>query len=267
GKTAIAEGLAQRIVNKDVPDGLQGKKIVQLDMGSLLAGAKYRGEFEERLKAVIQETTKSEGEIILFIDELHTIVGAGKAEGAVDAGNMLKPALARGELHMIGATTLSEYREIEKDAALERRFQPIVVDEPTVEETISILRGVKEKYEVHHGVEISDPALIAAASMAHRYIADRRLPDSAIDLVDEAASRIRVQLESLPEQIDGLRRRRLQLEVEREALKREDDPESASRLLRIEEELKAITDQIGQAQAEWEAERAVFDQWRADQEA
>ncbi|HZJ10693.1 MAG TPA: ATP-dependent chaperone ClpB [Trueperaceae bacterium] len=266
GKTAIAEGLAQRIVNKDVPLGLQGKRIVQLDMGSLLAGAKYRGEFEERLKAVIQETTHSEGEIILFIDELHTIVGAGKAEGAVDAGNMLKPALARGELHMIGATTLSEYREIEKDAALERRFQPILVNEPTVEETISILRGVKEKYEVHHGVEVSDPALIAAASMAKRYISDRRLPDSAIDLVDEAASRIRVQLESMPEQIDSLRRRRLQLEIEREALKREEDAESAARLLRIEEELKAIADSVGQAQADWEAERAVFDRWRADQE-
>ena len=266
GKTAIVEGLAQRIVNKDVPEGLQGKRIVQLDMGSLLAGAKYRGEFEERLKAVIQETTKSEGQIVLFIDELHTIVGAGKAEGAVDAGNMLKPALARGELRMIGATTLSEYREIEKDAALERRFQPIVVDEPSVEDTISILRGIKEKYEVHHGVEISDPALIAAAQMAHRYIADRRLPDSAIDLVDEAASRIRVQLESLPEEIDGLRRRRLQLEVEREALKKEEDPDSQQRLVRIEEELKAIADRIGQAQAEYEAEKALFEQWRRDQE-
>jgi len=266
GKTAIAEGLAQRIVNKDVPEGLQGKRIVQLDMGSLLAGAKYRGEFEERLKAVIQETTKSEGQIVLFIDELHTIVGAGKAEGAVDAGNMLKPALARGELRMIGATTLNEYREIEKDAALERRFQPIVVEEPSVEDTISILRGIKEKYEVHHGVEISDPALIAAAQMAHRYIADRRLPDSAIDLIDEAASRIRVQLESLPEEIDSLRRRRLQLEVEREALKKEEDPDSQHRLVRIEEELKAIADRIGQAQADYEAEKALFEQWRRDQE-
>ncbi len=266
GKTAIAEGLAQRIVNKDVPEGLQGKRIVQLDMGSLLAGAKYRGEFEERLKAVIQETTKSEGEIVLFIDELHTIVGAGKAEGAVDAGNMLKPALARGELRMIGATTLNEYREIEKDAALERRFQPIVVDEPAVEDTISILRGIKEKYEVHHGVEISDPALIAAAQMAHRYITDRKLPDSAIDLVDEAASRIRVQLESMPEEIDTLRRRKLQLEVEREALKREEDPDSQQRLVRIEEELKAIADRMGQAQAEYEAEKGRFEQWRRDQE-
>ncbi|HET8985392.1 MAG TPA: AAA family ATPase, partial [Trueperaceae bacterium] len=266
GKTAIAEGLAQRIVNKDVPDGLKGKRVVQLDMGSLLAGAKYRGEFEERLKAVIQETTKSEGEIVLFIDELHTIVGAGKAEGAVDAGNMLKPALARGELRMIGATTLNEYRSIEKDAALERRFQPIMVDEPTVEESISILRGVKDKYEVHHGVEISDPAIIAAATMAHRYISDRRLPDSAIDMIDEAASRIRVQLESVPEEIDVFQRRKLQLEIEREALKREEDPESGARLLRIEEELKSITDQIGLARSEWEAERDVFDTFRADQE-
>ena len=266
GKTAIAEGLALRIVKKDVPEGLQGKRVVQLDMGSLLAGAKYRGEFEERLKAVIEETARSDGEIILFIDELHTIVGAGKAEGAVDAGNMLKPPLARGELRMIGATTLAEYREIEKDAALERRFQPILVDEPSVEETISILRGIKEKYEVHHGVGITDPALIAAATMAHRYVSDRRLPDSAIDLIDEAASRIRVQLDSLPEEIDGLRRRKLQLEIEQEALKKETDPDSAARLLRIEEELRAIADQIGQAQADWEAERATLEEWRANQE-
>ena len=266
GKTDIAEGLAQRIVNKDVPDGLKGKRVVQLDMGSLLAGAKYRGEFEERLKAVIQETTKSEGEIVLFIDELHTIVGAGKAEGAVDAGNMLKPALARGELRMIGATTLNEYRSIEKDAALERRFQPILVDEPTVEETISILRGVKDKYEVHHSVEISDPAIIAAATMAHRYISDRRLPDSAIDMIDEAASRIRVQLESMPEELDALQRRKLQLEIEREALRKEEDPDSGARLLRIEEELKSLIDQIGAARSEWEAERDVFHQWRIDQE-
>ncbi len=265
GKTAIAEGLAQRIVNKDVPEGLQGKRIIQLDMGSLLAGAKYRGEFEERLKGVIQETTQSGGEVLLFIDELHTIVGAGKAEGAVDAGNMLKPPLARGELRMIGATTLNEYRHIEKDAALERRFQPILVDEPSVEETVSILRGLKEKYEVHHGVRISDPAIIAAATMAHRYVSDRRLPDSAIDLVDEAASRIRVQLDSLPEEIDTLRRRQLQLEIEQEALKREDDPESAARLLRIEEELRVLQDQIQGAQSEWEAERRVLEQLRADQ--
>jgi ATP-dependent Clp protease ATP-binding subunit ClpB len=266
GKTAIAEGLAQRIVHKDVPEGLQGKRIIQLDMGSLLAGAKYRGEFEERLKAVIQETVQSKGEILLFIDELHTIVGAGKAEGAVDAGNMLKPPLARGELRMIGATTLNEYRNIEKDAALERRFQPILVDEPSLEETISILRGLKEKYEVHHGVRISDPAIIAAATMAHRYIADRRLPDSAIDLVDEAASRIRVQLDSLPEEIDDLRRRRLQLEIEQEALRREDDADSAQRLARIEEELHAVEDRIERAQSDWEAERSVLEELRASQE-
>jgi ATP-dependent Clp protease ATP-binding subunit ClpB len=266
GKTAIAEGLAQRIVKKDVPEGLQGKRIIQLDMGSLLAGAKYRGEFEERLKGVISETVQSGGEVLIFVDELHTIVGAGKAEGAVDAGNMLKPPLARGELRMIGATTLKEYRAIEKDAALERRFQPIMVDEPSVEETISILRGIKEKYEVHHGVRITDPALIAAATLSHRYIADRQLPDKAIDLIDEAASRIRVQLDSLPEEIDDLRRRRLQLEIEQEALKKEADTESANRLLRIEEELRAIEDQIGQAQSDWEAERKILEELRTTQE-
>ena len=266
GKTAIAEGLAQRIVKKDVPEGLQGKRVIQLDMGSLLAGAKYRGEFEERLKGVITETVQSKGEVLLFIDELHTIVGAGKAEGAVDAGNMLKPPLARGELRLIGATTLEEYRKIEKDAALERRFQPILIDEPNVEETVSILRGIKEKYEVHHGVEISDPALVAAAVLSHRYIADRHLPDKAIDLIDEAASRIRVQLESMPEEIDGLRRRKLQLEVEREALKGEADVDSAARLKRIEEELKTVEEAIEIAQSDWEAERKILDELRATQE-
>jgi ATP-dependent Clp protease ATP-binding subunit ClpB len=266
GKTAIAEGLAQRIVNKDVPEGLLGKRVVQLDMGSLLAGAKYRGEFEERLKGVVEETTRSAGEVVLFIDELHTIVGAGKAEGAVDAGNMLKPALARGELRMIGATTLDEYRQIEKDAALERRFQPILVDEPSVEETVSILRGLKEKYEVHHGVAITDPAVIAAATLAHRYVSDRRLPDSAIDLIDEAASRIRVQLESLPEEIDGQRRRKLQLEVELQALKAEADAESGQRRLRLEDELRGLQDRMDLATSAWESERRDLDALRAVQE-
>ncbi|CAN5727740.1 ATP-dependent chaperone ClpB [soil metagenome] len=267
GKTAIAEGLAQRIVNKDVPEGLQGKRVIQLDMGSLLAGAKYRGEFEERLKGVIGETTASKGEVVLFIDELHTIVGAGKAEGAVDAGNMLKPPLARGELRMIGATTLNEYRQIEKDAALERRFQPIVVDEPTVEETVSILRGLKEKYQLHHGVDITDNAIVAAASLSHRYVADRQLPDKAIDLIDEAASRIRVQLDSLPEEIDVLRRRKLQLEIEAQAIKNDDDQEAAHRRLRIEEELRAIQDQVDRATSDWEAERSVHEELKGATES
>jgi len=266
GKTAIAEGLAQRIVAGDVPEGLQGKRIVQLDMGSLLAGAKYRGEFEERLKAVVEEVVQAGGEVVMFIDELHTIVGAGKAEGAVDAGNMLKPALARGQLRMIGATTLDEYRQIEKDAALERRFQPIYVDEPSVEETVSILRGLKEKYEVHHGVRITDPAIIAAASLSHRYVSDRQLPDSAIDLIDEAASRIRVQLDSLPEEIDALKRRKLQLDVEAAALAKEDDPDSVARRARVEEEVATLEDRIESAQSDWKAEKAKLDRLRDAQE-
>jgi ATP-dependent Clp protease ATP-binding subunit ClpB len=265
GKTAIVEGLAQRIVKGDVPEGLKGKRIISLQMGSLLAGAKYRGEFEERLKAVIQEVVASQGEIILFIDEIHTVVGAGKAEGAVDAGNMLKPPLARGELRLIGATTLDEYREIEKDPALERRFQPVYVEEPSVEDTISILRGIKEKYEVHHGVRISDPALVAAAVLSHRYITERRLPDKAIDLIDEAAARLRMALESAPEEIDTLERKKLQLEIEREALKKEKDPDSLERLKAIEAEIAELTKEIEKLKAEWEAEREILKKLREAQ--